>query len=155
MAVELVIRLAVLFLASLATGGLLVNWVGLARAMARMRSPTAYAEFHQAAAKTFDPYMPIVVFGALLGGFALVFLSPRLNSVAGLLAVVGILGYIAVIVISLLANVPINRLVSRWQVEAPPSDWAVHRARWIKFHMLRTLFSLPALASYILSSLLS
>src|SRR5262249_41151297 len=61
--------------AALATGGLLVNWVGLARAMARVSSASAYTEFHQATNRTFDPYMPIVVFGALFAGIALAVVS--------------------------------------------------------------------------------
>jgi hypothetical protein len=36
--------------------------------MSRLSSASAYVEFHQATNKTFDPYMPIVVVGALLGG---------------------------------------------------------------------------------------
>jgi hypothetical protein len=64
MSVELVIRLVAMLLAALATGGLMVNWFGLARAMARVSSASAYTEFHQATNRTFEPYMPIVVFGA-------------------------------------------------------------------------------------------
>jgi uncharacterized membrane protein len=154
MAVETPIKLAVLFVAALATGALMVNWVGLARAMARMPSAPAYTELHQAVVKTYVPYMPIVIVGALLGGIALAFLSPGLNSTPGVLAVIGVLCYAAVIGIGLTTDVPINKLVARWQAEAPPSDWAVYRTRWIKFHILRTLFSVPALAAYILSSLL-
>jgi Domain of unknown function (DUF1772) len=154
MTVEIIIRLTVLIVAALATGALMVNWIGLARAMARMPSGPAYTELHQAVVKTYVPYMPIVVVGALLGGIALAFLPPGLNSAPGVLAVIGVLCYAAVIGIGLTTDVPINNLVLRWQAEAPPGDWALYRARWIKFHILRTLFSVPALAAYILSSLL-
>jgi hypothetical protein len=40
--VELVIRLVALLLAALATGALMVIWIGLARAMARVSSASAY-----------------------------------------------------------------------------------------------------------------
>jgi hypothetical protein len=60
----------VLLFAALATGGLMVNWIGLGRAMSRL-SASAYVEFHQHTNHTFDPYMPIVVVGALTGGVAL------------------------------------------------------------------------------------
>jgi hypothetical protein len=56
--------LIVLSFAALATGGLIVNWIGLGRAMSRL-SVSAYIEFHQHTNRTFDPYMPIVVVGAL------------------------------------------------------------------------------------------
>jgi hypothetical protein len=74
-----ILRLVVLFFAALVTGALMVNWIGLARAMARLSSASAYTEFHQASIETFDPYMPIVVIGALLGGIAPVVL-PRGSS---------------------------------------------------------------------------
>src|SRR5215831_14229217 len=64
------LELIVLLIAALATGGLMVNWVGLARAMAPL-SPSTYIEFHQSTNRTFDPYMPVVVIGATAGGIAL------------------------------------------------------------------------------------
>jgi hypothetical protein len=60
------LQLAVVVFAALATGALMVNWIGLGRAMSRL-SVSTYVEFHQATNRTFNPYMPIVVVGALLG----------------------------------------------------------------------------------------
>jgi hypothetical protein len=57
---EQVLQLVVVFFAALATGALLVNWVGLGGAMSRLSAST-YVEFHQATNHTSDPYMPIVV----------------------------------------------------------------------------------------------
>jgi hypothetical protein len=62
--------LIVLLLAALATGGLIVNWIGLGRAMSRLTA-SSYVEFHQHTNRTFDPCMPIVVIGALAGGSGL------------------------------------------------------------------------------------
>jgi hypothetical protein len=62
---EQVLQLAVVVFAALATGGLMVNWIGLGRAMSRL-SVSTYVEFHQATNHTFDPYMPIVVVGAFI-----------------------------------------------------------------------------------------
>jgi uncharacterized membrane protein len=147
---EQVLQLVVVFFAALATGGLMVNWIGLGRAMARLPVST-YVEFHQATNHTFDPYMPIVVVGALLGGVVLAILSPGIRSLPGELAIAGSICYAAVLAISLSTNVPINNRVARWSVQSPPDDWALIRARWIRFHIVRTLFSLPALACYILA----
>ena len=105
MSVELVIRLVAMLLAALATGGLMVNWVGLARAMARISSASAYTEFHQATNRTFDPYMPIVVFGALFGGIALAVVS-GVNSAAGQLAILGAVGLVTTLGSIFLSLVP-------------------------------------------------
>jgi Domain of unknown function (DUF1772) len=152
---ETIVRLIALLLAALATGGLTVNWIGLARAMARLSSASAYTEFHQASNQTFDPYMPIVVCGAILGGVALAALSPGLSSASGQLALLGAFCYATVIAISLATNIRINKSVARWSMRSPPEDWALVRARWIRFHIVRTLVSLPALVLYLLSSMLT
>jgi hypothetical protein len=154
MGVELVIRLVALLLAALATGGLMVNWIGLARAMARVSSASAYTEFHQATNRTFDPYMPIVVFGALFGGIALAVVSPGVNSAPGQLAFLGVVCYAVVLAISLSTNVRTNKLIAGWSIQAPPDNWKAVRAGWIRYHVLRTLVSVPGLICYILSCLL-
>ena len=151
---EQVLRLVVVFFAALATGGLMVNWIGLGRAMSRL-SVSTYVELHQATNHTFNPYMPIVVVGALLGGILLAILSPGIHSLSGELAIAGSVCYASVIAIALTTDVRINHQIARWSVERPPDDWALIRARWIRFHIVRTLFSLPGLACYILAYLVS
>jgi hypothetical protein len=48
-----VLQLAVVVFAALATGGLMVNWIGLGRAMSRL-SVSTYVEFHQATRASFN-----------------------------------------------------------------------------------------------------
>jgi uncharacterized membrane protein len=151
---EQVLQLAVVLFAALATGGLMVNWIGLGRAMSRLSAST-YVEFHQATNHTFDPYMPIVVVGALLGGILLAIFSQGIHSLSGELAIAGSVCYVAVLAIALSTNVRINKQVERWSVESPPDDWSAVRARWVRFHTVRTLFSLPGVACYILACLVS
>jgi hypothetical protein len=154
MSIELVIRLVAMLLAALATGGLMVNWIGLARAMAQVSSASAYTEFHQATNRTFDPYMPIVVFGALFGGIALAVVSSGVNSASGQLAILGAVCYAVVLAIALSTNVRINKLIAGWSIESPPDNWRAIRAGWIRYHVLRTLVSVPGLICCILSGLL-
>ena len=63
--------------------------------------------------------------------------------------------YALVIIIGVPTRVRINKQIARWSVQSPPDDWAIIRARWVRFHIMRTLFSLPALACYILACLVS
>jgi uncharacterized membrane protein len=151
---EQVLQLTVVVFAALATGGLMVNWIGLGRAMSRLSGST-YIEFHQATNYTFNPYMPIVVVGAILGGIVLTILSPGILSLPGALAIAGFVCYVAVLAIALSTDVRINKQIARWSVQSPPADWAPIRARWIRFHIVRTLFSLPGLACYVLACLVS
>ena len=151
---EQLLHLAIVVFAALATGALMVNWVGLSRAMSRL-SVSTYVEFHQATNHTFEPYMPIVIMGALLGGVVLAIFSPGIHSLSGELAIAGSVCYVGVMAVSLSANVRINKQIARWSVQSPPEDWTRIRARWVRFHIVRTLFSLPGLAFYILACLLS
>src|SRR5215469_10919242 len=91
--------LILLLFAALATGGLVVNWIGLGRAMSRL-SVSAYVEFHQHTNRTFNPYMPIVVIGALAGGVVLALID-GVHSISGQLAATGALCYALVIIIAL------------------------------------------------------
>ena len=144
------LELFVIVFAAFATGGLMVNWIGLARAMSRLSAST-YVEFHQATNHTFDPYMPIVVVGALLGGIVLAGLSHGMQSLSAELAVAGSVCYAAVIAVGLPICVRINKQVARWSPQSPPDDWKIIRASWVRFHIVRTLFSVPALACYVLA----
>ena len=151
---EQVLKLTVVVFAALATGGLMVNWIGLGRAMSRLSGST-YVEFHQATNHTFNPYMPIVVVGAILGGILLAIPFQGTHSPSGVLAIAGSVCYVAVVVIALSTDVRINKQIAGWSVQRPPDDWAPIRARWVRFHIVRTLFSLPGLACYILACLVS
>jgi len=145
--------LIVLLFAALATGGLIVNWIGLGRAMSRL-SVSAYVEFHQHTNRTFNPYMPIVVIGALAGGIALAAMY-GVHSVPGQLAAAGAVCYALVIIIALTTDVRINHQIAAWSIQNPPREWARTRARWIRFHVIRTLFSVPAFVVYVLAAMLS
>ena len=140
------LELIVLLMAALATGGLMVNWVGLARAMAQL-SRSTYVELHQSTNRTFVPYMPVVVVAAILGGVGLA-LASGIHTASGQLSALGALCYVAVIAIGVPTDVRINKQVAGWSIENPPGDWAAVRARWVRFHVIRTLFSVPAFALY-------
>ena len=132
----------------------MVNWIGLARAMMRISSASAYTEFYQATNETFDPYMPIVVSGASVSGLVRTALS-GIHSLARQLALIGAFCYASVIAITLPTNLRVNKRIAHWSIETPPEDWRIARARWIKFHVIRTLISLPAIISYFLCVLLT
>ena len=145
--------LIVLLFAALATGGLLVNWIGLGRAMSRL-SVSAYIEFHQHTNRTFNPYMPIVVIGALAGGVALAVIY-GVHSIPGQLAAAGAICYALVIIIAVSTDVRINHQIASWSIQNPPREWDRVRARWIRFHVIRTLFSVPAFVVYVLAAMLN
>ncbi|MGA8306330.1 MAG: DUF1772 domain-containing protein [Candidatus Acidiferrales bacterium] len=141
----------VLLFAALATGGLIINWIGLGHAMARL-PVSADVEFHQDTNHTFDPYMPIVMIGALAGGVALAVLY-GVHSIPGQLSVAGAACHALVIIIGVPTCVRINHQIEAWSIQNLPPEWAQVRARWIRFHIIRTLFSVPAFAAYAVAAI--
>ena len=113
-------------------------------------SVSAYVEFHQHTNHTFDPYMPIVVVGALAGGVALAVMF-GVHSIPGQLAAAGAVCYALVLIIGVPTSVRINHQIESWSIQNPPQEWAQVRARWLRFHVIRTVFSVPALALYLLA----
>jgi hypothetical protein len=107
--------------AALATGGLIVNWIGLGRAMSRL-SVSAYVEIHEHTNRTFDPYMPIVVIGALAGGVALAVMY-GVHSIPGQLAAAGAVSYALIIIIGVPTCVRINHQIASWSIQNPPREW--------------------------------
>jgi hypothetical protein len=94
--------------------------------------------------------MPIVVIGALAGG-AILAVRYGVHSIPGQLAATGALCYALVIIIGVPTCVRINKQIEYWSIQNPPHEWAQMRARWLRFHVIRTLFSVPALAIYLLA----
>jgi uncharacterized membrane protein len=94
--------------------------------------------------------MPIVVIGALTGGVVLA-VTYGVHSIPGQLAAAGAVCYALVIIIGLPTCVRINKQIAYWSIQDPPCEWAKMRARWLRFHFIRTLFSVPALAIYVLA----
>jgi hypothetical protein len=78
----------------------------------------------------------------------------RPRTVSGRLALFGAFCYAAVLVISLATDVRMNRQIAGWPIVHPPENWMKVRVRWIRFHILRTLVSVPALLSYLASVML-
>lgn len=99
--------------------------------------------------------MHIVVFGAILGGVALATVSPGVHSATGQLAIAGSAGYAAVIAITLPTDLRTNKAIAGWSIQSPPDNWHAVRAGWIRWHIVRTLVSVPALVCYLLSGLLA
>jgi hypothetical protein len=89
---------------------------------------------------TFNPYLPIVVVGALLGGIVLPILPAGIHSLSSEFGIAGSVCYAAVLAIALSTDVRINKQIAHWCVQRPPDDWRLISARWIRFHIVRTFF---------------
>jgi uncharacterized membrane protein len=78
---------------------------------------------------------------------------PDRGSPAALFTAAGALLMIAVLVITLSVNVPIDNRIRTWTESSMPPDWGRIRDRWEAFHAARTFVSIAALALILIGSL--
>ena len=79
-------------------------------------SPSTYVELYQSTNRTFDPYMPVVVVGAIVGGVVLAVAS-GIHTTFGQLSAFGAVCYATVIAITVPTNLRINKQVARYLQE--------------------------------------
>lgn len=103
--------------------------------------PDGYVRAKRFLAARMDPLMPIsvgacavldLVSALLTGGTA------RIGAIAALVLTLALIG------VSQIANVPINRWVTRLDPDDLPADWPDPRHRWGRWHRARTALALLA-----------
>lgn len=135
-----------LLIAGLAAGGFVFMNSVVARALCTLGGPE-YVESHQALVPTASPYMVVLTVLSTATTVAVsVVLAADGVAAAAASAAAGTLLAVGVIAISVGINVPINKRVCEWAHDAPPANWAAVRARWTRFHAIRTYLSLVAFA---------
>jgi hypothetical protein len=123
------------------------TWLSLGRTMTRYDATTFLADGHHMIANL-ATVMAVLMISAVVVGLLTVFLLFRDRSTtAGWLALAGLLLMVAVIVVTLAVEVPIDNKIKAWTVPTLPADWQDIRARWAAFHTLRTYLSLAAAAA--------
>ena len=110
-------------------------------------SGALFIEVHQGRDRVAARVMPIlgnvaIVLVALAVFFARGVPAAFALSLAGLVLIIGDM------VVTLLGNVPINRLVQSWRPDEPPAEWKRVRDRWERFHTLRTFLIVSGFALY-------
>jgi uncharacterized membrane protein len=139
----------VIVLSGLVAGSLVFTHVALNPASRKLWA-AAYVAYHQAINRTADPFMPRLVKATALTGLALVF-ATRAQADDGwsfALLIAGVAGTAAVAALTIAYNVPINRQVATWSIEAPPQDWEAIRDRWNRVHVVRTVVSVATCAAF-------
>ncbi len=123
------------------------TWLALARTMTRY-DVTTFLTDGKHMISNLGTVMAVLMISAVVVGLLLVILLFRGRSFAsGWLALVGLLLMLAVVVVTLAVEVPIDNQIKTWSLDTLPTDWADIRARWAAFHTLRTFLSLGAVAA--------
>jgi uncharacterized membrane protein len=129
------------------------TWLSLARTMTEYDAATFLADGKHMINNLATVMAVLMISAVLVGVVAVVLLFRSRSTVAGWLALVGLLLMIAVTAITLIVEVPIDNLIANWTEATLPSDWKEIRARWAAFHTLRTFLSLGAVAAAVAAAL--
>ncbi len=146
----MLLKLVTLLLSGLLAGAVVLVWVG---DRPFDMSPRLYVEFQQARISALTLPMPLL--GASTTIFAILLtLSLRGQQSAFYLTLAATLCFVAGMAVTVAFNMPINNQVVVWSAGAPPADWWQLRDRWWSWHIVRTLLSIAAFISLLLSILL-
>ena len=91
--------------------------------------------------------MPALVIAAGLSLVVALALSIAVRDLVVLLLMTGALAlWIAVMIVTLVFNAPVNARAARWDPASPPADWEALRARW---HLGQTIRTPLAVGSFV------
>jgi len=123
------------------------TWLSLARTMTDYDAVTFLTDSKHMIENLAIIMAVLTISAVVIGLVAVVLLFRSGSAVAAWMATVGLLLMIAVLVITLAVEVPIDNLIATWTEATLPADWQEIRARWSAFHTLRTFVSLGAVAA--------
>jgi uncharacterized membrane protein len=137
-----VVRVLVLLGSGVTAGVLFAVALSVLPALSRMPADR-YVYTHQLIGRYWDPTMPVIVLGSTFADVALAVVLPwPAAEMYGLGAVL----LLAVSVVSHFCNVPLNRTVKVLDPDRIPPGWRDPRPVWRRWHRLRTVLALLALA---------
>lgn len=145
-----------LFLLAILAGGWLSNAIGDDK-VERSLSAYSYAERQSLSNQVIGDYMPYLMSANVLIHILVLFLlwkSGEKQSPSFKLTLVGAALSIAIIVSTLIINVPVNEQSINWDPNNPPVNWQELRAIWFKGHTIRVTLAFPMLLAGIASALL-
>lgn len=131
------------------------TWLSLGRTMTDYDAAT-FLSIGKHMIPNLATIMAVFMITALVAGLVTTVLLFRTRSrTAGWLALAGLLLMVAVVVVTLSIEVPIDNQIKVWTGRTLPADWQDIRARWANVHTLRTFLSLAAVAAAVGAALVS
>jgi uncharacterized membrane protein len=139
-----------LMLVGLVAGILLATQLGQVRVQKRL-SARDFTLVKHSFEVALGKVMPVLVIAAGVSILPLVVLLPPRGSVPFIAALVALVLWIGVIVVTLVFNAPVNALAVRWDPETPPENWEQLRDRWHLGQAIRTPLAVAAFAAVVVS----
>ncbi len=144
-----ILRFVLLLVMALLVGTMFGIWVG---ANPAQLSPPAYVEQQQNMIRSFNTLLPVMGAVCILLVIALAVLSRGEGRKRALFFAAAAL-LVAAGLVTRFANQPINAIVVTWSAQSPPEDWTRLRDEWWRWHVVRTIAGMGALATTLLGVL--
>ena len=106
------------------------TWLSLARSMTDYDAATFLTDGKHMIENLAMIMAVLMISAVVIGLVAVVLLFRSRSTVAAWLAVIGLVLMIAVMVVTLTVEVPIDNLIATWTEASLPADWQEIRARW-------------------------
>jgi uncharacterized membrane protein len=134
-------------LIALVTGVFWGTWFTLTRSIETF-SPESFLAIGKTIIGNVAVPMRVLIPGTLLVQFLACWFVWRQNRTVFYLYVLAFLLMIVTLIITVGVEVPIDNQIKSWTVDHMPDNWESLRARWDKFHTLRTFTSIASLCSF-------
>jgi uncharacterized membrane protein len=147
-----IVRIIAIFSSGVFAGILFGDRMGATFARPSL-SPSSFLQFQRIQHTHFARMMPPLTLAAIAGGLAwLTMVRAQWNSPQfGLVAVATVAMFVGA-VLTLRVNIPINKQLMTWSVEAPPENMREVWSRWERVHTIRTILWLGAFALEVIAS---
>lgn len=145
-------RFVNLLLASVLVGNEFGSWVGFHPALGTLQTG-AQIQAEQALTRRYGRLMPGLMTATIVSCLPLLSLIQDRRSVAFRGALGGMLSFLAMLGVTFVGNMPINRRVLALSADAQPADWRALRTRWDRWHTLRNGLNFSGLALLLVSTL--
>jgi uncharacterized membrane protein len=147
-----VLRFVDILAGGVVAGGFIMVLVALVSAKREMPAPSAL-QLHQLSTPRIDLYIPPASVLSVVAGILIIVFHDEISRTSALFTALGILFMLAVGIASVFFNMPTNRIMAKWSLDAIPSEYVEMRQRWDSVHQLRTAFGVLAFACYIIAGL--
>ena len=143
-----IVLFAALFFVALMAGVAFTVWLYFNPAG---MSPPFYVETMQHAIRAFTVPLSTLLILAVFFTIVSTFLARRDRPNVYLLIAASVC-VVAVLLTTVLGNVPINNQIMTWSINSPPSNWTQLSEKWWRFQIVRTIAAIGGLSFLILSA---
>ncbi len=108
----------------------------------------SYIELRKLLDVNFRANYKFAVYAALVTSLILVLINIKTpGSLLFITSAIAFVALIADVLLMMKGNMPINDLINTWTVDHYPPDWAVYRAKWLRFFFYREIATISGFIS--------